>query len=76
MNVSEVLSKVVGMKDISDIKIFETNTDEIVREIYQSGSADAPRDLSALSSSDTAGTEDVAEKEPVKEPVKAGAGES
>ncbi|MBW5445663.1 ATP-binding cassette domain-containing protein [Cohnella sp. CFH 77786] len=42
LNVSEVLSRVVGTKDISDIKIFETNTDEIVREIYQSGSAAAP----------------------------------
>ncbi|WP_123043410.1 ABC transporter ATP-binding protein [Cohnella candidum] len=42
LNVSEVLSRVVGAKDISDIKIFETNTDEIVREIYQSGSAEKP----------------------------------
>ncbi|RKP48770.1 ATP-binding cassette domain-containing protein [Cohnella endophytica] len=49
MNVSDVLSRVVGLREISDIKIFETNTDEIVREIYQSGSAEAPRDLSALS---------------------------
>ncbi|TJY42381.1 ATP-binding cassette domain-containing protein [Cohnella pontilimi] len=42
LNVSEVLSRVVGAPemDISDIKIFETNTDEIVREIYQSGSAE------------------------------------
>jgi len=48
MNVSDVLSRVVGRKEISDIKIIETNTDEIVREIYQSGSADSPRDLSAL----------------------------
>lgn len=39
LNVSEVLSRVVGTKEISDIKIVETNTDEIVREIYQSGSA-------------------------------------
>jgi ABC-2 type transport system ATP-binding protein len=30
---------VVGRKEISDLKIVETNTDEIVREIYQSGSA-------------------------------------
>ncbi len=66
MNVSEVLSRVVGLRDISDIKIFETNTDEIVREIYRSGSADAPKDLSALSS-------DEANE---KEPIKAGAGES
>lgn len=44
LNVSEVLSRVVGTRlDISDIKIFETNTDEIVREIYQSGSAEAPK---------------------------------
>ncbi len=69
MNVSDVLSKVVGLRDISDIKIFETNTDEIVREIYQSGSAEAPRDLSALSATNV---ENAAEKEPVK----AGAGES
>lgn len=40
LNVSELLSRVVGAGlDISDIKIVETNTDEIVREIYQSGSA-------------------------------------
>ncbi|MFC4303045.1 ABC transporter ATP-binding protein [Cohnella boryungensis] len=63
MNVSEVLSRVVGKREISDIKIFETNTDEIVREIYQSGSAEAPRDLSSL-------TDDAAGE---KEPVKAGA---
>ncbi|MBO9597338.1 MAG: ABC transporter ATP-binding protein [Cohnella sp.] len=44
MNVSDVLSRVVGASlDISDIKIFETNTDEIVREIYQSGSAEVPK---------------------------------
>lgn len=66
MNVSEVLSRVVGQRDISDIKIFETNTDEIVREIYQSGSADAPRDLSAL-------TDDL-EATDQKEPVKVGSG--
>ncbi len=44
MNVSDVLSRVVGASlDISDIKIFETNTDEIVREIYSSGSAEVPQ---------------------------------
>lgn len=42
IGVSEVLSRVVGKQDIRDIKIIETNTDEIVREIYQSGSANAP----------------------------------
>ncbi len=36
VNVSEALSRVVGAAEIRDIKIFETNTDEIVREIYQS----------------------------------------
>jgi ABC-2 type transport system ATP-binding protein len=68
MNVSEVLSRVVGVMEISDIKIFETNTDEIVREIYQSGSADAPKDLSALTDS---GLE---MKAPIQ--AEAGAGES
>ncbi|MCS7463398.1 ABC transporter ATP-binding protein [Paenibacillus doosanensis] len=39
-NVSEVLSRVVSVTSIEDIKIVETNTDDIVREIYQSGSAE------------------------------------
>jgi ABC-2 type transport system ATP-binding protein len=38
LNVSDVMSRIVGAKPIRDIKIQETNTDEIVREIYQSGS--------------------------------------
>ena len=42
INVSEVLSRVVGQADITDIKIIETNTDEIVRSIYSSGSAEKP----------------------------------
>ncbi len=41
VSVSEAMAAVVGGADIRDIKIFETNTDEIVREIYQSGSATA-----------------------------------
>ncbi|GIP46445.1 MULTISPECIES: ABC transporter ATP-binding protein [Paenibacillus] len=44
IGVSEVLGQVVGQADITDIKIIETNTDEIVRSIYQSGSADKPAD--------------------------------
>ncbi|MBJ6362399.1 ATP-binding cassette domain-containing protein [Paenibacillus sp. GCM10012307] len=36
VNVSEALSRIVGATEIRDIKILETNTDEIVREIYQS----------------------------------------
>jgi len=40
INVSDALARVVGGgADIRDIKIVETNTDEIVREIYQSGTA-------------------------------------
>lgn len=40
LNVSDVLASVVGRTDITDIKIIETNTDDIVRSIYQSGSAE------------------------------------
>lgn len=42
INVSDVLSRVVGQADITDIKIVETNTDDIVRSIYSSGSAEKP----------------------------------
>lgn len=41
VNVSDALARVVGGVEIRDIKIIETNTDEIVREIYQSGSSAA-----------------------------------
>ena len=41
--VSEVLNRVVGAMEIRDIKILETNTDEIVRQIYRAGSAEKPR---------------------------------
>jgi ABC-2 type transport system ATP-binding protein len=37
--ISQVLGSVVGQIDIRDVKITETNTDEIVREIYRTGSA-------------------------------------
>ncbi|MNT34230.1 hypothetical protein D3C72_1701970 [compost metagenome] len=47
LNVSDVLARVVGQADITDIKIIETNTDEIVRSIYQSGSADKPEEMIA-----------------------------
>lgn len=43
VNVSEAMARVVSGADIRDIKIFETNTDEIVRGIYQSGSADVAK---------------------------------
>ncbi|MCI3923757.1 ABC transporter ATP-binding protein [Paenibacillus sp. TRM 82003] len=39
-NVSDALARVVGATDIRDIRIEETNTDEIVREIYKTGSAE------------------------------------
>jgi ABC-2 type transport system ATP-binding protein len=41
-NVSEVLARLVGVLHIKDIRIVETNTDDIVREIYKAGSADKP----------------------------------
>lgn len=41
VNFSEAMGVVVGGANIRDIKIFETNTDDIVRGIYQTGSADA-----------------------------------
>ncbi|WP_379127106.1 ATP-binding cassette domain-containing protein [Paenibacillus sp. sgz500958] len=48
LNVSDVLARVVGQADITDIKIIETNTDDIVRSIYQSGSAEKPEEASAV----------------------------
>ncbi|WP_231571301.1 ABC transporter ATP-binding protein [Gordoniibacillus kamchatkensis] len=44
VNVSEVLARLVGVLTIKDIKIVETNTDDIVREIYKSGSAARPEE--------------------------------
>jgi ABC-2 type transport system ATP-binding protein len=47
-SVSEVLARVVGAAPtIQDIKIVETETDDIVREIYKSGSTDVPADTAA-----------------------------
>lgn len=60
VNVSDALARVVGSRaDIRDIKIMETNTDEIVREIYQSGSAssEAADKLSQLTSTEEAASE-------------------
>ena len=39
VNFSEAMGLVVGSASIRDIKIFESNTDDIVRGIYQTGSA-------------------------------------
>ncbi|MDQ8733846.1 ABC transporter ATP-binding protein [Paenibacillus sp. LHD-38] len=44
VNVSDALSCVVGGVEIRDIKIIETNTDDIVRSIYSSGSASTPKE--------------------------------
>ncbi len=44
VNVSDALSCVVGGVEIRDIKIIETNTDDIVRSIYSSGSAVATKE--------------------------------
>ncbi|CAI6080102.1 ABC transporter ATP-binding protein [Cohnella sp. JJ-181] len=68
INVSEVLSRVVGTMEISDIKIIETNTEEIVREIYRTGSAQTPAETLAAgaaagTSADTDGTRPTARAE-------------
>ncbi|WII38280.1 ABC transporter ATP-binding protein [Paenibacillus thiaminolyticus] len=41
-NISDVIGRVVGGASISDLKIVETNTDDIVREIYKTGNAELP----------------------------------
>lgn len=41
-NVSDVIGRVVGGASISDLSIIETNTDDIVREIYKAGTAEKP----------------------------------
>ncbi|MDQ6422582.1 ABC transporter ATP-binding protein [Paenibacillus sp. LHD-117] len=51
VSVSDAMARVVGGADIRDIKIFETNTDEIVRAIYQSGSAEAAAAKKEIASS-------------------------
>lgn len=42
LNVSDVIGLIVGQASILDLSIHETNTDDIVREIYKTGSASAP----------------------------------
>ncbi|MDF2924898.1 MAG: ATP-binding cassette protein [Paenibacillaceae bacterium] len=49
-NVSEVLGRVVGAADLEDIRIIETQTDDIVREIYKSGSAAVREKVAELAS--------------------------
>jgi ABC-2 type transport system ATP-binding protein len=64
INVSDALGMVVGGADIRDIKILETNTDDIVREIYRSGSASASAAATLL---ETDSPKQEAEVEPEKE---------
>jgi ABC-2 type transport system ATP-binding protein len=47
VSVSDALARVVGGTEIRDIKIFETNTDDIVRGIYQTGSATVKENASS-----------------------------
>ncbi|MHA7967283.1 ABC transporter ATP-binding protein [Paenibacillus sp. CAU 1782] len=47
---SDAMARVVGGAEIRDIKIIETNTDEIVRGIYQSGTANAEEAKKELAS--------------------------
>ncbi|QWU13916.1 ABC-2 type transport system ATP-binding protein [Paenibacillus sophorae] len=55
LNVSDVLGRVVGQAEITDIKIIETNTDDIVRSIYQSGSANKTEEAMLALSGEGAG---------------------
>lgn len=48
VNVSDALASVVGGTQIRDIKIIETNTDDIVREIYHSGSAAVTKEKATI----------------------------
>lgn len=59
VNFSEAMGLVVSGAQIRDIKIFETNTDDIVRGIYQTGSAEVK------DSEDNTQAEHVQEKETV-----------
>ncbi len=66
VNVSDALARVVGSRaDIRDIKIMETNTDDIVREIYQSGSASTEAAEKLSQSAQSAETVDAASEVPV-----------
>lgn len=77
VSVSDALARVVGAcQDIRDIKIVETNTDDIVREIYRSGSASAGSRLegaeSGAAGADAVSGETAAGDRADKEPVRHG----
>ncbi|WP_046216322.1 ABC transporter ATP-binding protein [Paenibacillus wulumuqiensis] len=42
MAVSDVFSRILSQAEVTDVQISETSTDEIVRQIYSSGSAEKP----------------------------------
>lgn len=42
LTVSELFSRVLAVTQVTDVQISETSTDEIVRQIYSSGSAEKP----------------------------------
>lgn len=75
-SVSDVMARVVGVgaMPIQDIKINETNTDDIVREIYKSGSAEAKESEQAESAA--ASTQAEADREPVAAGEDKGGGRS
>ncbi|HEY0829269.1 MAG TPA: ATP-binding cassette domain-containing protein [Bacilli bacterium] len=52
-NVSQVLSRVVGVMEIRDIQILQTKTDDIVREIYRTGSAASTGGSAAFPATDS-----------------------
>lgn len=62
-NVSEVIGLVVGQSNIRDLSLHETNTDDIVREIYKAGTADASAAQSAQSTTEAPEADKPAEKE-------------
>ncbi len=66
--VSQVLSRIVHLAEIRDVKILETNTEDIVREIYKT-SGDGNASLHPPVSDKTAagGNPEQGEKEAVKQ---------
>ncbi|WP_283777475.1 ATP-binding cassette domain-containing protein [Paenibacillus sp. J2TS4] len=68
-SISEVLGRVVGAAPVEDVKIIETETDDIVREIYKTGSSSAKHLIADSGSGDQPGNTDGNQD---KEPVGAG----
>ncbi|BFH66591.1 ABC transporter ATP-binding protein [Paenibacillus dendritiformis] len=62
-NISDVIGRVVGGASISDLKIVETNTDDIVREIYKTGNAEQASGAARGGDGGAAGTDADADRE-------------